>query len=263
MSRIFFEVAYDGSDFSGWQVQPDKISIQQRIEERLSELYVNQPIRIHASGRTDSGVHAMGQAVTFDPPEHPSIPPTNLQKALNNSLPESIRIRNISFTEQPDFHARYSAVGKAYTYVINRGEALPFNLRTSWHLPECRNICEINKAADILTGTHDFSSFTTARKNIDNAVRTIYRIDIEEEGDFLYLTFIGSGFLYKMVRSLVGTIVMVGSNQIESAKIAELLDAKDRSLAPKSAPPNGLFLMKVFYDKKSLTNWMRPQFLNP
>ena len=259
MSRIFFEVAYDGTDFAGWQIQPDKMSVQQRIENRLSELYVNQPIRIHASGRTDAGVHAMAQAVTFDPPAHPEIPPKNLQTALNNSLPDSIIIRSTKFTDTPDFHARYSAVGKAYTYIINRGEALPFNLRNSWHLPDCRNICELRKAADIVTGTHDFSSFTNARKKIENAVRTIYRVDVEEEGDLLFLTFIGSGFLYKMVRTLVGAMVMVGSNQLEPAKIAKFLAAKDRSQLPRSAPPNGLFLMKVFYDKESLENWKSPR----
>ena len=255
MPRIFFEVAYDGTDFSGWQVQPDKMSVQQRIEDRLSELYVNQPIRIHASGRTDSGVHAMAQAVTFDPPDRPGIPPENLKIALNNSLPDSIAIRDAKLAETPDFHARYSAVGKAYTYVINRGEHLPFNARYTWHLPECTDICEIRKAADVFTGEHDFSSFTNARNNIENAVRTIYRIDIDEFGDLLCLTFVGSGFLYKMVRALVGAVVLAGSGKFNSAKCAELLAAKNRSLGPRSAPPNGLFLMKVFYNEESLQKW--------
>ena len=258
IKRIFLEVAYDGTEFSGWQIQPEKPSVQERIEQKLSELYVNQKIRIHASGRTDSGVHAMAQAVTFDPPDHPQIPPENLKKALNNGLPDSISIRTAKFAATPDFHARYSAVGKAYTYVINRGEALPFNLRNSWHLPDCTDICEIRKAADIVTGIHDFSSFTNARKKIENAVRTIYRVDIHEEADMLYLTFVGSGFLYKMVRALVGAMVMVGSGKLKPANVAELLEAKDRSQAPMSAPPNGLFLMKVFYDKESLDKWELP-----
>jgi len=253
--RIFFEVAYDGTDFAGWQIQPDKMSVQQRIEDRLSQLYVNQPIRIHASGRTDSGVHAMAQAVTFDTPDYPLIPPANLQVALNNSLPDSISIRTAKFAETADFHARYSAIGKVYTYLINRGEQLPVNARYSWHLPNCRDICEIRKAADILTGEHDFSSFTTSRKNIDNAVRTIYRIEIDEFGEFLCLSFVGSGFLYKMVRSLVGALVEVGSKELKSANIAEILEAKERAKAPKSAPANGLFLMKVFYEGDSLHNW--------
>ena len=261
IKRIFLEVAYDGTEFSGWQIQPDKPSVQERIEQKLSELYVNQMIRIHASGRTDSGVHAMAQAVTFDPPDYPQIPPENLKKALNNGLPDSISIRTAKFAATPDFHARYSAVGKAYTYVINRGEALPFNLRNSWHLPDCTDICEIRKAAEVLTGEHDFSSFTTSRKDIDNAVRTIYRIDILEEEDNLYLTFVGSGFLYKMVRSLVGAMVMVGNGKLKPANIAELLEYKDRSRAPKSAPPNGLFLMKVFYDDKSRKEWKLDQKL--
>ena len=246
------EVAYDGSDFSGWQVQPDRISVQQMIEERLAELYVNQPVRIHSSGRTDSGVHALGQTFTFDPPEKPAIPPENLRKALNHSLPDSIQIRKASFAPDPRFHARYSAIGKAYTYVINCGENLPFSARYSWHLPECRNIREIRKCAERLTGTHDFSSFTTSRKDIDSAVRTIYRIDIDEFGPFLCMTFIGSGFLYKMVRSITGAVVLAGSGKIDSSKIETILKQKDRSAAPKSAPPNGLFLMQVFYDEDSM-----------
>ncbi len=255
MKRIFFEVAYDGTDFAGWQVQPDRISIQQRIEERLAELYVNQPVRIHASGRTDSGVHAMGQAVTFDPPAKPQIPPKNLKLALNNSLPSSIVIRDARFAPESDFHARYSAIGKAYTYVINRGENLPFNSRYSWHLPDCRDICELRKSASIFTGTHDFSSFTTSRNKIDNAERTIYRIDIDEFDNYLCLTFVGSGFLYKMVRGLTGALVTAGSGQIKSADFAGILKAKERAKAPKSAPPNGLFLMKVFYNETSIEEY--------
>jgi len=253
--RIFFEVAYDGTDFAGWQIQPDKMSVQQRIENRLSELYVNQPIRIHASGRTDSGVHALAQAVTFDAPDYPRIPPGNLQTALNNSLPDSITIRTAKFAEAPDFHARYSAIGKVYTYVINRGKQLPFNTRYSWHLPKCRDLCEIRKAADILTGEHDFSSFTSSKKNIDNAVRTIYRIEIDEYEEYLCLSFVGSGFLYKMVRTLVGALVAAGSGELQAANFAEILNAEDRSKAPRSAPANGLFLMKVFYDNDSLGKW--------
>ena len=256
--RIFFEVAYDGTDFSGWQVQPDRLSVQECIENRLCELYVNQPVRIHSSGRTDAGVHAFAQAVTFDPPEAPRIPPENLCTALNNSLPDSITVRNAKFAPAPDFHARYSAVGKVYTYIINRGEKLPFRSRYSWHIPDCGDICEIRKAASLLEGTHDFSSFTTSRKDIESAVRTLYRIDIEESGDYIYLSFTGSGFLYKMVRSMVGALVLAGRGELKSADIATILQAENRSSAPRSAPPNGLFLMKVFYDEKSLSTWELP-----
>lgn len=255
MKRIFFEVAYDGTDFGGWQVQPDNPSVQELIEERLAELYVNQAVRIHSSGRTDSGVHAMGQTVTFDPPGRPRIPPENLKQALNNSLPDSIAIRDARFAPEPDFHARFSAIGKAYTYIINIGEKTPFNSRYSWNIPDCREIQKIKEAASFLTGTHDFSSFTTSRKDIENAVRTIYRIDIEEKDKMLCITVIGSGFLYKMVRNIVGTLIMVGQGEMQPEEVAEILKIKERSKAPKSAPPNGLFLMKVFYEKEALEDF--------
>ena len=222
MSRIFFKVAYDGTDYAGWQIQPDNISIQQLIEQRLEQLYVNQPVRIHSSGRTDAGVHAVGQTCTFDPPEAPHIPPENLQVALNNSLPQSIRIKGAKFADSPDFHARYSAKGKAYTYLINRGELTPFNARYSWYLPVCTNLEYMRECAEILTGEHDFSAFTTSLKDIDNAVRTIYRVDLQEFGDFLSITFVGSGFLYKMVRNLVGMLVLAGEGEVD-AKFAENL----------------------------------------
>ncbi|MCK5843802.1 MAG: hypothetical protein KAG97_03780, partial [Victivallales bacterium] len=134
--RIVLEIAYDGTDYAGWQVQPDKRTIQGEVENVLARLYVNQAIRIHGSGRTDSGVHALRQTATFDPPDHPAIPPENLRTAMNNALPFSIRIRAANFADG-DFHARFSAVGKAYSYVINRGERLPFGDRFSWHLPGC------------------------------------------------------------------------------------------------------------------------------
>lgn len=248
MPRIFFKVAYDGTDYAGWQIQPDNVSIQELIENRLEQLYVNQPIRIHASGRTDSGVHSVGQTCTFDAPDAPHIPPENLQVALNNSLPEAIRIKEAKFTETPDFHARYSAKGKAYTYIINKGEITPFNARYSWHLPNCKNMDEMGRCADLLTGEHDFSAFTTSRKNIEDAVRTIYRIEFKDFGNFSAITFIGSGFLYKMVRNIVGMLVSAGQGEIDAAFAEKLLKGRTRSEGPKAAPPNGLFLMQVFYD---------------
>jgi len=253
--RIFFKVSYDGTDYAGWQIQPDNISIQQLIESKLEQLYVNQPVRIHASGRTDSGVHAVAQTVTFDSPDCPHIPPENLQTALNNVLPDAIRIKDAKLADTPDFHARYSAKGKAYTYIINRGEKTPFNARYSWQQPQCKDICEIRKVAAILKGEHDFSAFTTSRKKIDNAIRTIYKIDIREFDDFLAITCVGSGFLYKMVRNIAGLLAIAGNGGVDTEFANKLLKSRDRSLAPQSAPPNGLFLMEVFYDDREWQNF--------
>jgi len=251
MSRIFFKTAYDGTDYGGWQIQPDNISIQQIIEYKLEQLYVNQQVRIHASGRTDAGVHAMGQTVTFDPPDAPHIPPDKLQTALNNSLPPAIRIKDAKFAEIPDLLARYSAKGKAYTYIINNGTQTPFNARYSWHQVKCRNICEMRNAAAVLEGEHDFSAFTTSRKKIDNAIRTIHKIEIQEFDNFITITCIGSGFLYKMVRNIAGLLASAGNGETDATCTEKILNDKIRAVAPKAAPPNGLFLMEVFYEKNA------------
>ena len=204
-------------------------------------------MRIHASGRTDAGVHAVGQTVTFDPPDAPHIPPANLQIALNNSLPLAIRIKDAKFATTPDLHARYSAKGKAYTYIINNDKQTPFNARYSWHQIQCKNICEIRKSAAVLEGEHDFSAFTTSRKKIDNAIRTIHKIEIQEFNNFIAITCIGSGFLYKMVRNIAGLLASAGNGEVDATFTEKILENKIRADAPKAAPPNGLFLMEVFY----------------
>lgn len=245
--RIFFTLSYDGTDYAGWQFQPDNISIQQYVESKLEQLYANQPIRVHASGRTDAGVHAIAQSVTFDSPDYPHIPINNIKLALNNVLPSSIKIKDIKIAEYPDFHARYSAKGKAYTYIINKQKDIPFTTRYSWHQPNCTNICEMRKSATMLEGEHDFSAFTTSRNKIGNAIRTIYKLDIKEFDNFIAITCYGSGFLYKMVRNIAGVLGEVGNGNMNKNSTKELLDSKKRSMGPKSAPPNGLFLMRVFY----------------
>jgi len=251
--RYFLGLAYDGTDFAGWQIQPDEhgSTVQATVEDKLSQLFANQVIRIHSSGRTDAGVHALEQTITFNPPERPLIPLPDLQRALNHMLPDSIRIR-FAKEVSGDFHARYSTVGKAYTYVINRGCPNPFTSRYSWHLPRCTDLDGIRAAAEHLTGEHDFSAFTVNRKDIDDATRTIHRIDILEDEDILCLTFVGSGFLYKMVRSLVGALALAGTGELSGDEMSSLLAEKDRSKAPKTAPANGLFLVKVFYDEPTL-----------
>jgi len=254
MPRIFFKVAYDGTDFSGWQVQPGRLTVQGEIERVLAQLFVNQPIRIHSSGRTDAGVHAMGQSVTCDLPDAPVIPPVNIKKALNHSLPCSIRILECRFVDD-DFHARFSAVGKSYSYIINRNLETPFTARYSWHQPLLRDLSSMTEACGVLTGTHDFAAFTTSRKDMDDTIRTIYKIDVEESGDFLSISFTGSGFLYKMVRNLTGLLVLIGQGLYSKDSVESILLSKTRSAAPKGAPPHGLFLMDVYYGKAELEDF--------
>lgn len=253
-NKILLEVAYDGTDFKGWQVQPGVISVQSVLEDKLSKLFAGAKIKAESSGRTDAGVHALRQPVSFLPPPIPVIPHEKIFKALNRMLPDSIRIMSVQ--EMPhDFHARFSAQSKAYAYLINTGNNTPFVSRWTWHLPSFTKICEVRKAVKFLIGTHDFSSFTVERKEIDSAVRTIYKISVKKFGDIVCIVFIGDGFLYKMVRSMVGSLAFVGTGAIEPAEIARILEAKDRRECYDTAPSKGLFLLKVFYTQNGWKNF--------
>jgi tRNA pseudouridine38-40 synthase len=252
--RWFMELSYDGTDFAGWQVQPNAIAVQQVLDDKLSVIYANQIIRTESSGRTDAGVHALCQTVTFTAPERPIVQDWKLLKALNRMLPSTIRIREVREVEEK-FHARFSTVGKAYTYVINRGTPSPFTDRWAWNMNDFTELCEVRKAVTYLVGEHDFSSFTVDRSAINDAVRKIFRIEIQEFGDFVCLTFVGEGFLYKMVRSLIGTLFFVGTGRITAEDVRRILESRNRISGYDTAPANGLFLVKVFYDEKSMNDF--------
>ncbi len=251
--KILLELAYDGTDYIGWQVQTHGESVQSAFESRISKIYAGSKIKAESSGRTDAGVHALAQAISFMPPESPRIALDKLQRSLNRMLPPSIRV--ISAKTAPEgFHARFSASAKAYCYVINTAVEDPFTGRWSWHLPSFSKICEVRKAAAFLVGTHDFSSFTVERKDREDAVRTIHRITVRRFGKLICVCFIGDGFLYKMVRSMVGSLAFVGRGVIPPDEIQTILSAKDRRKCYDTAPAKGLFLVKVFYGK---SDWKR------
>lgn len=258
VKRYLMEIAYDGGNYSGWQIQPHCLAVQQVIQENLTKLYDKQPIHLIGSSRTDAGVHAQNFAATFLAPEQPAIPMERVFKALNRRLPKDIKIHTIK--EVPlEFHARYDTCGKAYTYVLNLGENdSPFVGRYSWKPYRAQNVDMIRAACERLTGTHDYSSFVVERREIDDAVRTIYRIDVEMIGDFCCITFVGNGFLYKMIRCLMGMIEAVGAGVYSPDAVTRILEARDRTQAPETAPANGLFLMKVFYDEESRENFRLP-----
>lgn len=249
--RILMEIAFDGTEYHGWQLQPNGITVQQVIEDRLRNLYAGAAIRLYGSSRTDRGVHAMGMAAHLTVPESPYIPFANLRKALNKTLPESVRIRSVTSVGD-DFNARFSALGKAYTYVINRGEKTPFNARYAWHLPDFYRLDSVREALSHLTGTHDFSAFAAEAHTYDDPVRTIYRIEMQEFGSLLCVTFIGNGFMYKMVRSLMGGIAAVGNAKIPPSEIEAIRDSRKRTALIETCPPQGLFLMKVFYQEEEM-----------
>lgn len=252
--RYLMEIAYDGGNYSGWQIQPHCLAVQQVIQEHLTKMYDRQPIHLIGSSRTDAGVHAQNFAASFLVPEQPAITMERLFKALNRRLPPDIRIHTIR--EVPlTFHSRYDALGKAYTYVLNLGAESPFVGRYAWHPWRKLDVSRIRPATERLVGTHDFSSFVVERREIDDAVRTIYRIEVDEVGQFCCITFVGNGFLYKMIRCLMGMIEAVAAGVAEPEDVTRVLEAADRTAAPETAPPNGLFLMKVFYSEEELNSY--------
>lgn len=252
--RLLLEISFDGRSYGGWQIQPDNPTVQKLVQDTLAKLYSGQDIKLTGSSRTDAGVHAAGFAASFAVPARPYILPDKLKKALNGLLPDSIAVRTVK--EVPaDFHARFDTAGKAYTYVINLGDKNPFSTHYSWRPHRKLDIERMREAAPHLIGTHDFSSFVVNRDEIDEAVRTIYNIDFQVFGQYLCITFTGDGFLYKMIRCLAGALEAVGAGKISGAELKTILEHKDRRKAPDTAPPYGLFLVKVFYDEQEMADF--------
>ena len=243
------ELAYDGSCHQGWQSQPHGNTVQQKLEEALKRLY-SVEIRVKGSGRTDNGVHALGMAVAFDAPDRPGPGKDKLLAALAGLLPHSIRPMGVVETSAP-FNPRFAAYGKAYTYVVGRQERRsPFLDGKYWHNPHWVNLAACREAAAAIVGEHDFSAFAVEINGSGkDPVRRVHRVDFEEFGPFLCVTFVGNGFLYKMVRSLVGTLALVGQGKLKPADVAAILESRDRAQAGQTAPADGLYLMKVFYQE--------------
>ncbi|MEH7442695.1 tRNA pseudouridine(38-40) synthase TruA [Bacillus sp. JJ1122] len=252
MPRLKCTVSYDGTMFSGYQVQPGKRTVQGEIEKALEKLNKGTRIRLSASGRTDAGVHARGQVVHFD--TMLEIEPARWQIALNSLLPSDIAINTVELAA-PDFHARFNAVGKEYRYVILLSKHRdPFQRNFAYQFPFNLDLEAMKEARSHLLGTHDFTSFCSAKTEVEDRVRTVKEIDFfEENGQFVF-RFVGNGFLYNMVRILVGTLLEIGTGKRAADSIPELLEKKDRTLAGKTAPGHGLYLWKVFYEDDSLEN---------
>lgn len=252
MPRLKCTVSYDGTMFSGYQVQPGKRTVQGEIEKALEKLNKGARIRISASGRTDAGVHARGQVIHFD--TMLEIEPARWQIALNSLLPSDIAIHTVELAA-PDFHARFNAVGKEYRYFMLLSKHRdPFNRNFAYQFPFSLDLEGMREASKHLLGTHDFTSFCSAKTEVEDRVRTVKEIDFfEENGQFVF-KFVGNGFLYNMVRILVGTLLEIGTGRRAADSIPELLEKKDRTLAGKTAPGHGLYLWKVFYEDDSLEN---------
>ncbi len=238
-------VAYRGTEFSGWQRQAAKRTVQGCIEDALEKIW-RAKISLQGSGRTDTGVHAFGQIASFNAPRrHAAV---DLQRALNANLPRDVRIVKCQLVS-PAFHARFDCRGKTYRYLIlNQLVQDPFTLDTHYHVPRPLNVPAMRRAARMLLGRHDFASFTSnPGYERESTVRTMKRASLVREGPVLIFHFTADGFLYRMVRNLVGALVKVGLGKITVDDFGEILKACSRSAAPETAPACGLYLMKVTY----------------
>lgn len=251
MPRNFkLTLAYDGTDYCGWQVQPQRVTIQGQLSEAI-ERVTGERVLPQGSGRTDAGVHALAQVASFVL-ESP-IPANNLLVALNDTLPIAVRV--IASEEvSTEFHARHSAKAKAYEYRVFRGSVCPpFIARYVHHHPYPLDEEAVGRASELVIGTHDFTSFAAVdpERGKDDAeldnVRTIYSSEWRREGDLFVYRIRGDGFLHHMVRNLVGTFLLVGKGTMRAESITEILDARRRSHAGPTAPASGLFLVSVEY----------------
>lgn len=245
MRRIKCTVSYDGTNFHGFQVQPEGRTVQNEIERVLKKIHKGQDIRIYASGRTDARVHAKGQVFHFD--TSLSLTEEQWKRALNSQLPKDIVIRETESVDS-EFHARFSCVAKEYRYIVlYQQDRDPFLVNYSHHHPYPLEINRIKKAMKYIIGTHDFTSFSSAKTEITDRVRTIDLFQLHQDGNKLVFRIRGNGFLYNMVRIIIGTMLDVGSGKIEPEEIPDIIAAKDRTKAGKTISPNGLYLWDVFY----------------
>jgi tRNA pseudouridine38-40 synthase len=248
LQRLKLVIAYDGRPFNGWQSQTGGGGIQDHIEA-AAEKIAGVPVRLHGSGRTDAGVHALGQVAHFDV-ALPTHPPDRWQIALNANLPPEIRVLRVARARggREGFHARFSATGKRYVYRVWNDRFLhPMEIGRAWLVPHELDFDALREGTRLLTGRHDFAGFAANRGTLEkDTVRTIHDIRISRRGPLVTLTFEGDGFLYKMVRLLTGSLIRIAQGRGDTAWLRSILD----SVAQKTqfaAPAEGLFLARVFY----------------
>ena len=248
MPRYKAVIAYDGTKFNGFQAQPNGRTVQEEIEKTLTKMNDGQLIQVFGSGRTDAGVHALGQVIHFDYPD--DRPLERLRFGLDTQTPEDISVKCVEKVSS-DFHARYHVIEKTYQFRVDIGKPRsPFRRYYASYFPYPLDLDKIRRALPDLLGTHDFTSFCASGSSVEDKVRTIHEasLSVNPQGDELVFTFRGDGFLYKMIRILVGTLLKIGNGRLAEDAIPAIIEAKNRDLAGPTAHPEGLYLVEVVYE---------------
>ena len=235
-------VMYDGTAYSGWQIQPNGVTIQEKLQQALFNL-TRQETEIVGAGRTDSGVHALGQVFHFDCEKEFS----DIVKAINSQLPDDIHVSECVQVAD-DFHARFDAEWKYYSYVVNTAEYNPLQRNYAWQLCEELDIDLMREAAELFVGEHDFTSFNATKLNeMENQTRTIFNFDISEKQGIVSFDIDGNGFMRHMIRMMVGTLVEVGRYRLSVNQVKDMLEARNKDAVHYNAPACGLYLVKIGY----------------
>ena len=244
MRNIKLTIEYDGKEYNGWQKQPNKLNIQGEIEKAISNI-TGEEVELNASGRTDAGVHALGQVANFK--TNSNLPIEKMAIAINSQVKNSIRIIKAEEIEE-SFHSRYNCKEKTYRYIINNskyGSAIYRGME--YHIPIKLDIDKMQEAAKYFEGEHDFKGFKSSGTSSKSSIRTIYKAIVKKENERIIIELTGNGFLYNMVRIISGTLVDVGLGKINPNSIPEIIESKDRTRAGKTLPPQGLYLVEVKY----------------
>jgi tRNA pseudouridine38-40 synthase len=252
-------IAYDGTNYAGWQVQKIGLGVQEKVEEALKRFFSSGP-RLHGSSRTDTGVHALGMVAHFEVPKPDlKMPVAKLTLALNAFLPPDIRVMSARRCRS-DFHARFDATGKQYRYQVWNHPAMnPLLNKQAWHVPQKLDWKAMRSAARLLEGRHDFKTFAGTRSyEMESTVRTVTRCHLQRRGALLTFIIEGDGFLYKMCRGIVGTLVQLGRGRFDEAGLRRMIAARNRQEGGMTAPAHGLFLCQVFYSARRAKRALRP-----
>lgn len=245
--RVKLVVAYDGTAYHGWQVQPNAVTVEGILNEKLTEL-LGEQITVTGASRTDAGVHSLGNVAVFD--TETRIPADKISYALNQRLPEDIVVQE-SKEVSPDFHPRFCDSRKTYEYrILNRKFPIPTMRKDTYFYYRPLDVAAMQKAATYLIGEHDFKSFCTVGAQVETTVRTIYALSVTKEEDLIKIRVTGNGFLYNMVRILAGTLISVGIHEKEPEDMEDILAALDRTAAGPTAPACGLTMMGICYEKE-------------